>query len=109
MFRDMDKLEQLLDAMKVAAIKHVKDGAFKGNGVSARMITKSFIKLDPEKSATLLEGMGYDLLDVCSIKLTEEAIRDKLGKEQGNKLISELKAAGAITKFTTEYMRVSVK
>lgn len=99
-----------VEALQTAAKKRImKGGAYKANGVSARMIQKKIEKLDADKAESVLSDAGIDLLDVSNITLTEESIKSKLGEKQGNKVISLLKQAGAIKRFTTEYLRIQVK
>lgn len=109
-FRLLNKLEMAVEGLQKAANKHiVQNGPYKASGVSARMIQKKIEKLDTQKAEKVLNENGIDLLDVSDIQLTEDSIRTKLGDKKGNQLISLLKEAGAIKRFTTEYLRIQVK
>lgn len=110
--RHLSRIEMYYEALKSAVHEWGrKNGDFVSNNkdVKLQKRTRSTTKLDSEKAAEILESSGFDLMDIADIRITEEAIKAKLGEVDGNKVIAELISAGAIKTFKTEYWRIQCK
>lgn len=112
MLRHLARIEMYAKTLKEAAQEWAdKNGEFvnRTKTVKYQKRTRSFVKLDPDKARSLLKSQGIKLEDVAEVNLTEDGIIAKLGEVAGNKVISELVAAGAVKVQKTTYWRLQVK
>ena len=110
--RHLARMQMYTEALEASVKKWAeKNGEFvsKNKSVKYQRRTREYVKLDSEKAGDVLESQGFDLLDIAEVKLTEESIKAKLGEVDGNKVIAELVAAGAIKVNKITYWRLQVK
>lgn len=110
MLLKLNQAQMYVQALQAACKQYAQsNGPVKTSRVSYKKISRKFQQIDTQKAEQIINQAGFQLIDIAKVELTQDSIIAKLGKEKGNKVISQLKQAGAVRSFSKQYWRLSIK